>query len=142
MIVPSSNPLSMVVDIFRAPTSCFAALYKRGAWGWQTYVLLMLTPFLFWGYYFDIVDFEWLKFNLVEQLQATSPDKIVLLEPNTLMASEILNAVFNRTLNIGLLAFWFSWLQNLAVISTVIGNGLRPPVSSYFQPFSVTLQAM
>lgn len=107
MIIPSSNPLIMVVDIFRAPTSCFSALYQRGAWGWQTYILLMITPFLFWGYYFDIVDIEWLQTNLSEQLKESSPDKLSLLDANTLMASEIINSALNRTLNIGLLAFWF-----------------------------------
>lgn len=107
MIVPSSNPLVMVLDIFRSPSSCFAALYQRGAWGWQTYVLLMLSPFLFWGYYFDVVDFEWLQKNLTEQLQQSAPDQLILLEKNTLMASEIINNILNRTLNIALLAFWF-----------------------------------
>ena len=33
---PSSNPLVMLLDIFRAPTACFLALYQRSAWGWQT----------------------------------------------------------------------------------------------------------
>ena len=32
---PSVNPLIMLVDIFRSPSDCFAALYQRGMWGWQ-----------------------------------------------------------------------------------------------------------
>ncbi|GAJ73736.1 hypothetical protein JCM18904_4664 [Vibrio sp. JCM 18904] len=47
---PSSNPLVMLLDIFRSPTSCFLALYQRGGWGgWQPFIFLMLSPFLFWG---------------------------------------------------------------------------------------------
>lgn len=104
MIIPSSNPLIMLLDIFRAPTSCFAALYQKGIWGWQTYIILLLTPFLFWGAYFDIVDFEWLKNALLLQ----SDQEIVnQLDANALMASEIINDALNRTLAIALLAFWF-----------------------------------
>ena len=107
MIIPSSNPLIMLLDIFRAPTSCFAALYQRGSWGWQTYIILLLTPFLFWGAYFDVVDFEWLKSVLISQVPADSASNFERLDANAMMASEIINDALNRTLAIGLLAFWF-----------------------------------
>ncbi|MCG9678012.1 YIP1 family protein [Vibrio sp. Isolate23] len=107
-MTPSSNPLIMLVDIFRSPSACFLALYQRGAWGWQTYVVLMLTPFLFWGAYFDIVDFEWLKQGLSAQLAQTNPKQLELLDANTLMASEIISDVVGRTLTIVMLAFWFN----------------------------------
>ncbi len=105
---PSSNPLIMLVDIFRSPQDCFAALYEKSAWGWQPYIILMLTPFLFWGAYFSNVDFEWLKAGLSAQMQATKPDLIGLLEADTLLASEILSDVMGRTLTIILLALWFN----------------------------------
>ncbi|MBN3491523.1 YIP1 family protein [Vibrio neptunius] len=107
-MTPSSNPLVMLVDVFRSPSACFLALYQRGAWGWQTYIVLMLSPFLFWGAYFDIVDFEWLKQGLSTQLAQTSPKQLALLEANTLMASEIISDVIGRTLTIVMLAFWFN----------------------------------
>lgn len=107
MIIPSRNPLIMLFDIFRAPSSCFAALYEKGVWGWLPFVTLLLSPFLFWGYYFDTVDFEWLKSNLVDQIASSEPEQIALIEANTLMASEIIKAMVNRTITIGLLAFWF-----------------------------------
>lgn len=69
---PSSNPLVMLLDIFRSPTACFLALYQRGAWGWQPYVVLMLSPFLFWGAYFSNVDFTWLSAELTRQLAQTT----------------------------------------------------------------------
>ena len=101
MIIPSSNPLIMLLDIFRAPTSCFAALYQRGSWGWQTYIILLLTPFLFWGAYFDVVDFEWLKSVLISQIPADSASNFERLDANAMMASEIINDALNRTLAIG-----------------------------------------
>lgn len=106
MINPSSNPLTMLLDIFRAPTSCYAALYQKGVWGWQTYIILILTPFLFWGAYFDVVNFEWLKETLTSQANQDQ-DIISLIDANTLMASEVIKDILNRTLVIGLLAFWF-----------------------------------
>ncbi|MEZ8101526.1 YIP1 family protein [Vibrio bivalvicida] len=105
---PSSNPLVMLVDIFRSPSACFLALYQRGAWGWQPYIFLVLSPFLFWGAYFDMVDFEWLKQGLTAQLTETSPQQLELLEANTLMASEIISDIVGRTLTILMLAFWFN----------------------------------
>ena len=118
-MTPSSNPLVMLVDVFRSPSACFLALYQRGAWGWQTYIVLMLSPFLFWGAYFDIVDFEWLRQGLSSQLPQTNPKQLELLDANTLMASEIISDVAGRTLTIVMLAFWF----NLATKPSQHQNG-------------------
>lgn len=105
---PSSNPLIMLVDIFRSPSACFLALYQRGAWGWQPYIFLILSPFLFWGAYFDMVNVEWLKQALSAQLAVTNPQQLQLLDANTLMASEIISDIAGRTLTILMLAFWFN----------------------------------
>ena len=105
---PSSNPLIMLVDIFRSPSACFLALYQRGAWGWQPYIFLILSPFLFWGAYFDMVNFEWLREVLASQLAVTNPKQLELLDANTLMASEIISDIAGRTLTILMLAFWFN----------------------------------
>lgn len=102
----SSNPLSMLVDIFRSPSACFLALHQRGMWGWQPFIVLLITPFLFWGAYFDMVDFEWLKQALIPQLQQVSPEQIALLDANTLMASEIILDILGRITTIALLALW------------------------------------
>lgn len=105
---PSSNPLIMLVDIFRSPTSCFLALYQRGMWGWQPYLFLILSPFLFWGAYFDVVNLEWLKAGLSAQLAMINPAQLEMLDANTLMASEIISDVVGRTLTIFMLALWFN----------------------------------
>ncbi|WP_260261151.1 YIP1 family protein [Vibrio intestinalis] len=106
-MTPSSNPLMMLVDIFRSPSVCFLALYQRGMWGWQPFIFLLLSPFLFWGAYFDIVDFEWLKSGLMPQLEVLNAGNVNALDADTLMASEIINDVIGRITNIVLLAFWF-----------------------------------
>ncbi|MCW8332892.1 YIP1 family protein [Vibrio sp. SCSIO 43135] len=102
---PSSNPLIMLVDIFRSPSACYLALYQRGTWGWQPYIFLILSPFLFWGAYFDIVDFDWLSTALKPQL---NPEQFALLDANTLMASEVISDIVGRTITIFMLAFWFN----------------------------------
>ncbi|MEL7293299.1 MAG: YIP1 family protein [Pseudomonadota bacterium] len=107
-MTPSSNPLVMLVDIFRSPSACFLALYQRGAWGWQPYIFLVLSPFLFWGAYFDMVNFDWLKQTLEAQLAVTNPVQLELLDADTLMASEIISDIAGRTLTILMLAFWFN----------------------------------
>ena len=106
-MTPSSNPLSMLIDIFRSPSACFIALHERSMWGWQPFIILLLTPFLFWGAYFDIVNFAWLKQALLPQLQQTNPTQVALLDANTLMASEIIAEILGRITTIALLAFWF-----------------------------------
>ncbi|WP_194437121.1 YIP1 family protein [Vibrio fluminensis] len=105
-MTPSSNPLTMLVDIFRSPSACFLALHQRGMWGWQPFIVLLVTPFLFWGAYFDMVDFAWLKQGLIPQLQQVSPEQIALLDANTLMATEIILDILGRFTTIMLLAFW------------------------------------
>ncbi len=138
---PSSNPLVMLLDIFRSPTSCFLALYQRGGWGWQPFIFLMLSPFLFWGAYFSNVDFTWLSDQLTVQFQQIDPQQIELLEPNTLMASAIINDVFNRFATLLLLAFWSSLQLKQVNNNTVIGNGLRHRAPFCFQRYWATLQA-
>ncbi|OLQ91575.1 hypothetical protein BIY22_18045 [Vibrio panuliri] len=106
-MTPSSNPLTMLVDIFRSPSACFLALHQRGMWGWQPFIVLLISPFFFWGAYFDMVDFVWLKQALLPQLEQVSPDRVALLDANTLMATEIILDIFGRFTTIALLAFWF-----------------------------------
>ncbi|MCK6262609.1 YIP1 family protein [Vibrio sp. ZSDE26] len=107
-MIPSSNPLIMLVDIFRSPSSAFLTLHKHAVWGWQPYLFLILSPFLFWGAYFDMVNVEWLFAELSIQLAQTNPEQLELLDANTLMASEIITDIMGRTGTIFMLAFWFN----------------------------------
>ncbi|MDN3682694.1 YIP1 family protein [Vibrio tapetis subsp. quintayensis] len=106
-MTPSSNPFAMLLDIFRAPTACFAALYQRGMWGWWPYLILILSPFAFWGSYFDLVNFAWLKAELVIQMSEVAPDQIKLIDANTMLATEVIRNIAGRSFTILLLAFWF-----------------------------------
>ncbi|MEZ9230478.1 YIP1 family protein [Vibrio amylolyticus] len=107
-MMPSSNPLVMLIDIFRAPSSAFVTLHKHAVWGWQPYLFLILSPFLFWGSYFDLVNFDWLYAELSVQLAETNPAQLELLDANTLMASEIISDILGRTTTIFILALWFN----------------------------------
>ncbi|RJX71702.1 DUF1282 domain-containing protein [Vibrio sinensis] len=106
-MMPSSNPLIMLVDIFRSPSACFLALHQRGMWGWQPYIFLIISPFLFWGAYFDLVNFDWLFKTLSSQMVDLTPQQLELLDANTLMAMEIIQDITYRTITILMLAFWF-----------------------------------
>ncbi|OEF09159.1 YIP1 family protein [Vibrio genomosp. F10] len=107
-MISSSNPLMMLVDIFRSPSSAFVTLHKHAVWGWQPYLFLVLSPFLFWGAYFDLVNFDWLYAELSTQLAQTTPAQLELLDANTLMAGEIISDVLGRTMSIIMLALWFN----------------------------------
>ncbi len=106
-ISASSNPLSMLLDIFRSPTSCFLALYQRGLWGWQPFIVLMITPFLFWGNYFDMVDFAWLKAGLMQQMPASAAQQLAHINADALMATEIITDTVGRLVAVLMLGLWF-----------------------------------
>ncbi len=104
---PSRVSLVMLYDAFRSPTQCFSALYQRGIWGWQPFIILLISPFLFWGAYFDIVDFEWLKSELISNMSIPQ-DQQALLNSNTLLAGEVILDVTGRAFAVLLLGFWFT----------------------------------
>ncbi|BDU36477.1 conserved hypothetical protein [Vibrio nigripulchritudo MADA3029] len=106
-MTPSKNSLIMLVDIFRSPTQCFAALYQKGIWGWQPFIVLLISPFLFWGAYFDVVDFEWLKSQLIATMTIPE-DQQALINSNTLLAGEVILDVAGRIFAVLLLGFWFT----------------------------------
>ena len=105
---PSANPLFLILDIFRAPTACFAALYQKGKWAWFPYLLLIFSPLVFWDTYFSMVNFDWLIQSL---LAAIGPVDAQVqqdwLNKEVLLAGEVFNDVFGRTASILMLAFWF-----------------------------------
>ncbi|CED72123.1 YIP1 family protein [Aliivibrio wodanis] len=107
-MTPSSNPLILLVDIFRSPADCFAALYERGKWAWLPYILLIFAPFMFWGTYFDLVNFEWVTTNLTAQIESIGGQvQGEWLTKEILLAGEVINDVMGRTATILLLALWF-----------------------------------
>lgn len=103
----SSNPLTLLLDIFRSPSACFLALYERGLWGWQPFIVLLVTPFLFWGSYFDMVDFVWLKAELVKQMPTAAAVELDRIDANTLMATEIITDTVGRLTTVLMLGLWF-----------------------------------
>ena len=121
-MTPSRNSLVMLYDAFRSPTQCFTALYQRGIWGWQPFIILLISPFLFWGAYFDIVDFEWLKSELISNMSIPQ-DQQALLNSNTLLAGEVILDVTGRAFAVLLLGFWFTLATRKPNTKWGIGNG-------------------
>ncbi len=107
-MTPSSNPLMLLIDIFRSPTDCFAALYQHGKWAWLPFLLLIFAPFMFWGTYFDLVNINWVTTNLTEQITSIGGQiQAKWLTKEILLAGEVINDVMGRTITILLLALWF-----------------------------------
>ncbi|NLS13174.1 YIP1 family protein [Vibrio sp. SM6] len=103
----SRNPLVLVLDIFRAPSASFIALHQHGSWGWQPFILLMISPFLFWGAYFSSVNFDWLSGILLSDAAQLNSEQAALLTPETLMVVEIINDITARVMTLLMLALWF-----------------------------------
>ncbi|MEJ6062497.1 hypothetical protein MT380_17710, partial [Aliivibrio salmonicida] len=107
-MTPSSNPLILLVDIFRSPTDCFAALYEHGKWAWLPFLLLIFSPFIFWGTYFDLVNFNWVVTSLTQQIDSIGGQvKAEWLTKEILLAGEVINDVMGRIASVLLLALWF-----------------------------------
>ena len=48
-MTPSKNPFVAVLDTFRSPIDCFAAVHERPKWAFLPYLLIIVGPFFFWG---------------------------------------------------------------------------------------------
>ncbi len=106
MIHPSSNPFSAMRDSVTAPISCFAALYERPVWGWIPYLLLIVSCMLFWGAYFDHVNFEALATTLSSSLSLSPEQQSAWMQKEVLLAGEVIADVIGRTGTIVMMALW------------------------------------
>ncbi|WP_434356477.1 YIP1 family protein [Parasalinivibrio latis] len=106
MIHPSSNPFYAMRDSVTAPVSCFAALYERPVWGWVPYLLLIASGMLFWGAYFDHVNFNALARALSTSLSLTPEQQSAWMQKEILLAGEVMADVVGRTGSIIMMALW------------------------------------
>ncbi|MGF1683709.1 Yip1 family protein [Photobacterium minamisatsumaniensis] len=108
-MTPSKNPFVAVVDTFRSPIDCFAAIYERPKWAFLPYLMIIFGPFFFWGTYFNNVDLAWLQQMLMDQL--SNVDQQVQeswLTKEVLLAGEVFSDVIGRTACIFVLALWLN----------------------------------
>ena len=106
-MTPSKNPFVAVVDLFRSPIDCFAAVHERPKWAFVPYLIIVLGSFFVWGSYFNHVDMAWLQQTLQAQLGDVTPDvQQAWLTREVLLAGEVFSDFTGRTAAIFLLALW------------------------------------
>ncbi|KLV06430.1 membrane protein [Photobacterium aquae] len=119
-MTPSKNPLIAVLDTFRSPIDCFAAVHERPKWAFLPYLLLIVGPFFFWGSYFNHVDLTWLQQTLMAQLGNVDEQiQEAWLSKEVLLAGEVFSDIVGRTAAIFILALWL----NLATKSNSYKHG-------------------
>lgn len=108
-MTPSKNPFVAVLDTFRSPIDCFAAVYERPKWAILPYLIVILGPFFLWGAYFNNVDMAWLQQELMAQF--SNVDQQVQeswLTKEVLLAGEVFSDITGRTICIFVLALWLN----------------------------------
>ncbi|MCG3883414.1 DUF1282 family protein [Photobacterium leiognathi] len=106
-MTPSKKPLIALVDLFRSPIDCFAAVYERPKWAFLPYLIIILGSFIFWGGYFNHVDLAWLQQAMQSQLGSVNEEvKQAWLTKEVLLAGEVFSDFIGRTAVIFLLALW------------------------------------
>jgi len=67
---PAGSPFSALITMFYEPGKTFAALEHRKA-GWLPMILLMASSLIITGWYFSVVDFQWLLDQMFAAMPAT-----------------------------------------------------------------------
>ncbi|KJF85625.1 DUF1282 domain-containing protein [Photobacterium phosphoreum] len=106
-MTPSKNPIIAIIDIFRSPIECFAAIYERPKWAILPYLMILLGSFILWGSYFNHVDMPWLQQNIQAQLGNIGENvQQSWLTREVLLAGEVFSDITGRTVVIFVLALW------------------------------------
>ncbi|GAL08502.1 hypothetical protein JCM19237_98 [Photobacterium aphoticum] len=104
-MTPSRNPFIALIDTFRSPVDCFAAVHQRPKWAFLPYLLVIFGPFFFWGAYFNHVDMAWLQQTLLAQLPNVDAQiQDAWLTKEVLLAGEVFSDITGRTACIFMLA--------------------------------------
>ncbi len=108
-MTPSSNPFKALIDLFRSPVECYASLYQYPKWGWFAWVFIVLGPFMFWGYYFELVNQEWMITNIISQSPTLSPEELESwIQPEILLGGNIIGDMVGRTAVILFMSLWLT----------------------------------
>ncbi|MGF1688243.1 YIP1 family protein [Photobacterium japonica] len=108
-MTPSRNPVIALLDTFRSPVDCFAAVHQRPKWAFLPYLLVIVGPFFFWGTYFNHVDLAWLQQSLLAQLPVVDEQiQADWLTKEVLLAGEVFSDITGRTACIFMLALWLN----------------------------------
>jgi hypothetical protein len=69
----SANPLQACLDTILSPTVAFDTIKEKKGWSWLPFILLTSSTFILFMYYFSVVDFAWLKEQMLNQAAASKP---------------------------------------------------------------------
>ncbi|MBA6397968.1 YIP1 family protein [Colwellia sp. BRX10-4] len=69
----SANPFQACLDTILSPTVAFDTIKEKKGWSWLPFVLLTSSTFVLFLYYFNVVDFAWLKETMLNQAAASKP---------------------------------------------------------------------
>lgn len=106
-MTPSKNPLIALLDLFRSPIDCFAAVHERPKWAIVPYLVILVSSCILWAAYFEYVNMAWLQQELIVQLSSFNQDvQEAWLTKEALLAGEIFSDILGRTTGIFVLALW------------------------------------
>jgi hypothetical protein len=69
----SANPMQACLDTILSPSVAFDTIKEKKGWSWLPFILLISSTFLLFMYYFSVVDFSWLKEQMINQAAASKP---------------------------------------------------------------------
>ncbi|MFT5294258.1 MAG: hypothetical protein ACI9YH_000264 [Colwellia sp.] len=69
----SANPFQACLDTILSPTIAFDTIKEKKGWSWLPFILLITSTFVLFLYYFNAVDFVWLKEQMINQAAASKP---------------------------------------------------------------------
>lgn len=123
-MTPSKNPLVALVDIFRSPIDCFAAIHEQPKWSLLAYILIIFGSVAMWGAYFNNVDLPWLQQTLTAQLSNVEHDvQQAWLTKEVLLAGEVFSDLVGRTAVLFILALCLTLRRKVANTRSVLVNG-------------------
>jgi len=69
----SANPFQACLDTILSPSVAFDTIKEKKGWSWLPFILLITSTFVLFLYYFNAVDFAWLKEQMLNQAAASKP---------------------------------------------------------------------
>lgn len=67
----SANPIQACIDVLVSPSSAFIAVKEKKGWSWLPFILLVGTTVAVFMYYYSVVDFAWLKEQMINGMAAS-----------------------------------------------------------------------
>jgi hypothetical protein len=66
----SANPFQACIDVLVSPSAAFSAVKEHKGWSWLPFILVITATVGLFLYYFNTVDFTWLKEQMLAEMAA------------------------------------------------------------------------